>query len=133
MMPMPPTTPSKLVANDNLTFGDIVLVLFPFTDQESRKQRPAVVVLGSTYNLGRPDVIVMAVTSQFFRSDDYAHHEIIHWKTAGLLRASLIKPVIATIEQVLIVRRLGHLSEEAIGGLELTLNDIRFEPPKTDL
>jgi mRNA interferase MazF len=132
MTPMPPTTPSKLVANDNLKFGDIVLVRFPFTDQQTSKQRPAVVVSGSVYNLQRPDVVLLAVTSQLFHSSNYAHSEIVNWKTAGLLKASLIKPVIATIEQALIVRLLGSLSGLDLSGLERVLRDIRFEPSTID-
>lgn len=46
-------------------FGDIVLVPFPFTSQAASKQRPAVVVSSAAYNRARPDVVVMAVTSQF--------------------------------------------------------------------
>lgn len=45
-------------------FGDIVLVPFPFTDQSATKQRPAVVVSSSAYHRQRPDLIIMAVTSQ---------------------------------------------------------------------
>jgi len=43
------------------SFGDIVLVPFPFTDLTATKKRPAVVV---SYHRDRRDVIVMAVTSQ---------------------------------------------------------------------
>ncbi len=45
-------------------FGTIVLVPFPFTDQSASKRRPAVIVSNHTYNQGRRDVVVMAVTSQ---------------------------------------------------------------------
>lgn len=45
-------------------FGDVVLVPFPFTDQTATKKRPAVVVSSAAYNLNRPDIILMAVTSQ---------------------------------------------------------------------
>jgi hypothetical protein len=47
-----------------LTFGTIVLVPFPFTDQTASKQRPAVVVSTDAYNAARPDTILMAITSQ---------------------------------------------------------------------
>ena len=46
------------------SFGDIVLVPFPFTDQRSIKKRPAVIVSSSAYNEKMPDIIIMAVTSQ---------------------------------------------------------------------
>ena len=45
-------------------FGDIILVPFPFTDQSATKKRPAVVISSETYNTERPDLIIMAVTSQ---------------------------------------------------------------------
>ncbi len=44
------------------SFGDVVLVPFPFTDQTAAKKRPAVVVSSDAYNKARPDVIVMAIT-----------------------------------------------------------------------
>ena len=45
-------------------FGDIVLVPFPFTDQSAAKKRPAVVISSEAYHQQRPDLIIMAVTSQ---------------------------------------------------------------------
>ncbi len=45
-------------------FGDIILVPFPFTDQSATKKRPAVVISSAIYNTERPDLIIMAVTSQ---------------------------------------------------------------------
>ncbi len=49
------------------SFGDVVLVPFPFTDQSASKKRPAVIVSADEYQRRRPDVIVMAVTSQILR------------------------------------------------------------------
>jgi mRNA interferase MazF len=53
---MPPTTA--------YSFGDIVLVPFPFTDQTGAKKRPAVVVSSAAYNGARRDLVLMAITSQ---------------------------------------------------------------------
>ena len=50
---MPPTT--------GYSFGDIA---FPFTDQSATKRRPAVVISAHAYHRERPDLIIMAVTSQ---------------------------------------------------------------------
>ena len=74
-------------------FGDLVLVPFPFTDQTATKQRPAVVVSSQAYNSQRPDLIVMAVTSQFKPSAVVGEVEIGEWQKAGLLKPSVIKPV----------------------------------------
>ena len=48
-------------------FGDLVLVPFPFTDQTGIKKRPAIVVSSEAYQRQRPDVVLMAVTSQLLR------------------------------------------------------------------
>ena len=45
-------------------FGDVLLVPFPFTDRSTTKRRPAVVVSSDTYHRERPDIIILAVTSQ---------------------------------------------------------------------
>ncbi len=91
-------------------FGDVVLVPFPFTDQTTAKQRPAVIVSGLAYNQAKPDVVVMAITSQFGPSRSLGEVWIDQWQAAGLLKPSAIKPVFATLEQGLIIRPLGKLA-----------------------
>jgi mRNA interferase MazF len=90
-------------------FGDIVLVPFPFTSQTASKKRPAVVVSSRAYNTAKPDVILMAVTSQLRASAVLGEVWVQDWKTAGLLKPSAIKPVFATLEQTLVIRHLGAL------------------------
>jgi mRNA interferase MazF len=46
------------------SFGDVVLVPFPFTDQPGDKQRPAVVISSARYQRERPDLILVPITSQ---------------------------------------------------------------------
>lgn len=88
-------------------FGDIVLVPFPFTDQSNTKKRPAVVISSKAYNSERPDLIIMAVTSQIKPTATMGEVIVQDWKTAGLLKPSAIKPVITTIEKPLIIRTMG--------------------------
>jgi len=57
-------TIAKTTATMPYEFGAIVLVPFPFTDQSASKRRPAVVISKRAYNSARPDIVVMAVTSQ---------------------------------------------------------------------
>ncbi|MBM3358092.1 MAG: type II toxin-antitoxin system PemK/MazF family toxin [Betaproteobacteria bacterium] len=87
---MPPTT--------SYSFGDIVLVPFPFTDQTGAKKRPAVVVSSAAYHAARRDVLIMAVTSQSRPAGAIGELTVKDWKGAGLLKPSVIKPVITTIE-----------------------------------
>lgn len=90
-------------------FGDILLVPFPFTDQTSTKKRPTVIISSDKYNSQKPDLIIMAITSQFNTSASFGEMIIADWKSAGLLKPSVIKPVITTIEKSLVIRKLGKL------------------------
>ena len=96
---MPTTTPFE--------FGDLVLVPFPFTDQSTIKQRPAVIVSSTTYNAERPDLLVMAISSRRRSEDALAEPSIRSWQEAGLLKPSVLKPLIATIERGIVRRRRG--------------------------
>jgi mRNA interferase MazF len=93
----------------NFEFGDVVLVPFPFTSQAAFKKRPAVVVSSHAYNAAKADVIVMAITSQLHATATFGEVWIHDWKAASLLKSSAIKPVFATLEQSLVIRRLGVL------------------------
>lgn len=90
-------------------FGDVVLVRFPFTSQTAFKQRPAVVVSNRTYNSAKPDVIIMAITSQLRSQPMLGEVWITEWQASNLLKPSAIKPVFATVEQGLILKHLGSL------------------------
>lgn len=89
-------------------FGDVVLVPFPFTSQTASKKRPAVVVSNRTYNTAKPDVVVMAITSQLRPTPGFGEVWVDRWQEAGLLKPSAVKPVFATLEQALILRLLGN-------------------------
>lgn len=93
------------------SFGAVVLVPFPFTDQTAIKKRPAVVISSLEYNDIRPDLVIMAVTSQMRVSGEFDGLGLADWRDAGLLKPSAIKPVIATIVQPLVLRPLGQLSK----------------------
>ena len=90
-------------------FGDVVLVRFPFTDQASAKQRPAVVVSSGAYHDARRDFVILAVTSQL-HATAFGEERIASWQEAGLIRASALKPVLATVEDTLLLRKLGALA-----------------------
>jgi len=105
-------------------FGDVVLVRFPFTNQTTFKQRPAVVVSSRAYNLAKPDVVIMAITSQVHSSSSLGEVRIDRWQTANLLKPSTIKPVFATLEQNLILKKLGVLVPSDQAGLRQAIASV---------
>ena len=105
-------------------FGDIVLVPFPFTDQSASKRRPAVVVSGRRYNEAQPDVVLMPVTSQLRADARPGDVPVLDWRATGLLKPSAIKPLFATLEQSLVIRRLGALQEADREALRNALSQI---------
>ena len=92
------------------SFGDVVLVPFPFTDQSGIKKRPAVIVSSHSYNAGRRDVVIMAITSQVRMPLGFGEAMVADWHGAGLVKESVLKPVFTTIEQGLVLRVMGQLS-----------------------
>lgn len=105
-------------------FGDVVLVPFPFTDQTGTKQRPAVVVSSAAYHRERSDIILMAVTSQTRAVMGLGEIPIMGWKEAGLLRPSVLKPLLSTLERLCVIRRLGQFDEEDKRALRQSLTKI---------
>ena len=106
------------------SFRRIVLVPFPFTDQTASKQRPAVVVSSRAYGLGRPDLMMMAITSQLRPTPALGEVWLRHWQAAGLLKPSAVKPVFATLEQGLVIRTLGALDAEDQDALRRAIGQI---------
>ena len=53
-----------MASGSSYAFGEVLLVPFPFTHQAGGKKRPAVVISNDTYNTRRPDLLIMAITSQ---------------------------------------------------------------------
>jgi mRNA interferase MazF len=105
-------------------FGDLALVPFPFTDQSRVKKRPAVIVSSADYNLHRPDIVIMAVTSQMRSGDYFGDITVSDWQQAGLLKPSVIKPLFATIEKNTVIKQLGRLRDNDRSALSSALREI---------
>lgn len=103
--------PSDDRLTEALNFGDVVLVPFPYTDQTASKRRPEEVISPRAYNLARPDVVLMSITSQLRPTPGLGDIWLSAWVAAGLLKPSVIKPVISTFEHGLVIRRLGTLGD----------------------
>lgn len=89
---------------DNLKPGDVVLLKFPFTDGQSFKKRPALVL----NDFDDEDIIVCRITSKIYESNfDIMIEE---WEEAGLKLPSVIRVhKIATLEKSLVELVMGQI------------------------
>jgi mRNA interferase MazF len=94
------------------SFGDVLLVPFPFTDQTGNKQRPAVVASSARYHHERPDLLPMPITSQASRTTRFGDVAVSDIQATGLIKDGVIKPVIFTIEAKLVRKTLGRLVDD---------------------
>jgi mRNA interferase MazF len=106
------------------SFGDVVLVPFPFTDQSGTKKRPAAVVSSASYNASRRDIVIMAITSQVRQPLAFGEAMVSDWQAAGLIKQSVLKPVFTTIEQHLVIRTMGRLSAVDAKALREVIGDV---------
>ena len=113
---MPPTT--------GYSFGDVVLVPFPFTDQSGLKKRPAVIVSSAAYHAQRRDLVIMAITSQIRPHPAFAEFTMAEWKKAGLLVPSAVKPILTTIEKRLVLKKLGQFQQADVRSLRASISAI---------
>ncbi len=104
--------------------GEIILVPFPFSNQSAIKKRPAVIVSSNKYNKLSSDVIIMAITSQIQHIYDIGERRLKDWQTAGLLKPSAIKSAISTLEQKLIIKKLGSLSSDDLKAMNNGLKEL---------
>ena len=104
--------------------GDVILVPFPFSNQTTIKKRPAVIISSNAYNEISSDIIIMAVTSQTEKTIGIGECLIQDWQDAGLLNPSAIKPAISTIEQMLVLKKLGRLSHQDLTTLDAILEEL---------
>ena len=91
---------------NNLNFGDIVLLRFPFTDGNTFKRRPALIV----NDCKDGDIIVCRITSRLYNSryDIY----IDNWEKSGLKLPSIIRVhKIATLEKNMVELIMGKIDE----------------------
>ena len=83
-----------IIKMEHLSFGDIVLLRFPFTDGQTFKRRPALVINDSDDG----DVIVCRITSQIYNTKYDVY--VDNWENTGLKLSSVIRiHKIATLEK----------------------------------
>jgi mRNA interferase MazF len=87
-------------------FGDIVLIKFPFTDNQSFKKRPALVIKDTKDG----DIIVARITSKSYST--IYDVEIKDWNKNGLKLPSIIRVhKLASLEKYMIDIKLGEIDK----------------------
>ena len=103
---------------------DIIVVKFPFASSIKYKARPAVLISAEAYNSNsRNTSIIMAISSQI-KSKLALEPIIEEWQVSGLLKQSIFKASVATIENDFIITKLGTLSKKDQIGLDQLLEKI---------
>ena len=91
--------------------AEIVLVKFPFSDLESSKKRPALVLNVTNVSSDIQLVTIAMITSRTEGIKLSGDFKVKKWDEAGLLYPSLIRlSKIATVESSLIDKSLGKLN-----------------------
>lgn len=101
---MPPTTTYKQ--------GDVVLVVYPFTDSAGGKQRPALVVSANWYNRSKRKYLLSPITSSIppNRDEDDFLIRGHDYQAAGLIQESIIRcGLLFSVDHQRIIKRLGAL------------------------
>ncbi|MFQ5674542.1 MAG: type II toxin-antitoxin system PemK/MazF family toxin [bacterium] len=97
--------------------NDIILVRYPFTDLPGSKVRPAVIVSASHPS---KDVFVVPLTSKT-QSSFEGEFFLEEWAEAGLNVPTAIKRGLFTINQKLILKKVGKLNAGDSARLEASL------------
>ena len=99
--------------------NEVILVRYPFSDLSGSKVRPAIVINDPHIS---HDVIIVPLTSKVspLLGGEFV---LAEWKSAGLNVASAAKRGLYTVNQSLIVKSIGKLSDNDAQSLETALRD----------
>ena len=103
---------------------DTVVVPFPFTDKAATKRRPALVLSDSPLFNAPIGHSVMAMVTTATHSDWPLDVSINDLAAAGLTAPSIVRMKLFTFDHVLIVKRIGTLSDRDAEVVRETLRQL---------
>lgn len=87
---------------------DVVVVPFPFSERAGEKKRPALVLSTRSFNRAGHSALTMITTAA--RRNWPGDHELRDWRKAGLSLACTVRLKLFTIDNRLLLKRIGSLS-----------------------
>lgn len=123
---MTPRWMSTMTISPPPSKGDVVLVDYPFSSGAGHKRRPALVVQNDTDNVKLLSTIVAMISSNTSRVHQTTQFLIDISTPDGQLsglhsNSAVVCTNLFTIEQRLIVQRIGRLSDRQIAQVDLCL------------
>ena len=102
---------------------DVVVVPFPFTDKTASKKRPALVISDEAFNLSlRKSVMAMITTTG--HSPWMLDILIIDLAASGLKTPSLIRMKLFTLDNALILKKIGTLTKSDLERVKNSLEQL---------
>ncbi|MGZ8950583.1 type II toxin-antitoxin system PemK/MazF family toxin [Methylobacter tundripaludum] len=87
----------------------VVVVPFPFTDQDTTKRRPALVLSNTSFNTSVGHSVLAMITSA--KNSNWLHDvNISDLNSTGLSSASIVRMKLFTLDNRLIIRKAGILA-----------------------
>ncbi|MCY4488360.1 MAG: type II toxin-antitoxin system PemK/MazF family toxin [Deltaproteobacteria bacterium] len=101
---------------------DVVVVPFPFADRETSKRRPALVVSSADFNAAHEQSILTMITS--VRAPWPSDVDIQDWQGVGLSVPCKVRFKLFTVDDGMIVRRIGSLSTRDARAIRTALSRV---------
>ena len=112
---------------------DVVVVPFPFTDQNTDKRRPALVLSDAAQFNDETQNCVMAMITSAKNSDWPLDAKIGSIKKAGLPSPSKVRMKLFTLDSRLIVKKMGSLAAKDQKNVKENLKTLMSLEPKLQL
>ena len=101
---------------------DVVAVPFPFTDRDTTKRRPALVISNESFNRQHNQIVLAMITTA---TDNVWPSDVplTNWQKAGLKVACLFRLKLFTLDQDLVLKTIGHLSPKDVKSVKAVLTE----------
>jgi mRNA interferase MazF len=103
--------------------GDIVLIPIPFTDLQSSKIRPVIVVSNNNYNNIMKDMLVSAITSNITSKEYSIPIDNDDLDTGKLIKPSMIRTdKLYSLSQDIVKKKIAHSKEAILENIKMQIN-----------